>query len=267
MTTGNFAPPGRGLRIQFSNSLFAVIASEAKQSMQQHARSGGLLRRVASRNDVETQFRIPAAPRARVAASTSRPLKSEGAGNAGRAMRPQPCVRNKKAHKHSHHGHTGITRHSPRNGFTAYTALSPVTGLSCHRRLRSCPHRLDASVGASGPHDFAVRKIAPSSEAPPRVHRIPPRVRDDREPPLQRDGTGRGIRLICISEKQKYFFEKGWTGSRIRNHKRRPTGKSPASASVARRSKAISGCPQPAWRCAYGGYSLSRRNGPHRSAL
>jgi hypothetical protein len=23
----------------------------------------------------------------------------------------------KKAHEHNHHGHTGITRHSPRNGF------------------------------------------------------------------------------------------------------------------------------------------------------
>src|SRR5882724_3382557 len=33
----------------------------------------------------------------------------------------------KKAHEHSHHGHTGITRHSPRNGFTAYSALSPVS--------------------------------------------------------------------------------------------------------------------------------------------
>jgi hypothetical protein len=50
---------------------------------------------------------------------------------------------------------------------TAYIALSPVTGLSCHRRLRSCLHRLDASVGASGPHDFAVRRSAPSSEALP----------------------------------------------------------------------------------------------------
>jgi hypothetical protein len=29
-----------------------------------------------------------------------------------------------------------ITRHSPRNGFTAYFALSPVTRLCCHRRLR-----------------------------------------------------------------------------------------------------------------------------------
>jgi len=50
---------------------------------------------------------------------------------------------------------------------TAYSALSPVTGLSCHRRLRSCLRRLDASVGASGPHDFAVRWSAPSSEALP----------------------------------------------------------------------------------------------------
>src|SRR5258706_12330975 len=35
------------------------------------------------------------------------PRKTEGAGNAGRSMRPQPRVRNKKAHEHSHHGHTG----------------------------------------------------------------------------------------------------------------------------------------------------------------
>src|SRR5258707_1510555 len=56
-----------------------------------------------------------------------------------------------------------------RNGFTAYVALSPVTGLFCHRRQRisdlSAPgwadlpsRELDASVGASGPHDFAVRE-------------------------------------------------------------------------------------------------------------
>ncbi len=57
-----------------------------------------------------------------------------------------------------------ITRHSPRNGFTVSFVLSPVTGLSCHRRLREIiPPKLDASVGASGPHDFAVRKPALSS--------------------------------------------------------------------------------------------------------
>jgi hypothetical protein len=32
---------------------------------------------------------------------------------------------------------------------------------------------LDASVEASGPHDFSVRKKALSSLAPPRIHRIP----------------------------------------------------------------------------------------------
>jgi hypothetical protein len=71
---------------------------------------------------------------------------------------------------------------------TASFALSPVTGLSCHRRLRKFP-QLDASVGASGPHDFAVRSLRRSSRAPQsltanrpathhardaiRVHRIP----------------------------------------------------------------------------------------------
>jgi hypothetical protein len=41
-----------------------------------------------------------------------------------------------KAHEHSHHRSTGNTRLSPRNGFTAYFALSPATNSSCHRRQR-----------------------------------------------------------------------------------------------------------------------------------
>jgi len=39
---------------------------------------------------------------------------------------------------------------------TVSFVLSPVTGLFCHRRLRIF-RNLDASVGAPGPHDFAVR--------------------------------------------------------------------------------------------------------------
>ena len=48
---------------------------------------------------------------------------------------------------------------------TAYSALSPVTGLSCHRRSRgNCfLGELDASVGAPGPHGFAVRFTRRSS--------------------------------------------------------------------------------------------------------
>jgi hypothetical protein len=95
-------------------------------------------------------------------------LKSEGAGNAGRWMRPQPCVRNEKAHKHSHHGHTGNTRHSLRNGFTAYSALSPVTGLVCHRRLRKLP--FTDLTPASGRQDHTT---SPSAGARPRQKRSP----------------------------------------------------------------------------------------------
>jgi len=83
--------------------------------------------------------------------------KTEGAGKAGCPLHPQPRVRNKK--------HTSVvTTGSPETPsfpcamvLTACFVLSPVTGLSCHRRLAETPAKLDASVGASGPHDFAVR--------------------------------------------------------------------------------------------------------------
>src|SRR5450432_3883999 len=71
---------------------------------------------------------------------------------------------------------------------TVSFVLSPGTGLSCPRGLRTCIRKLDTSVGVSGPHDFSVRLSAVRQERI-RVHRIPPRVLDDREPPLC--GTGR----------------------------------------------------------------------------
>jgi hypothetical protein len=59
----------------------------------------------------------------------------EGAGNAGCPMHPQPRVRFGVVSMHTsiHSGGTGNIRHSPRNGSTAYIALSPGTGLSCPR--------------------------------------------------------------------------------------------------------------------------------------
>jgi hypothetical protein len=54
-----------------------------------------------------------------------------------------------------------IARHSPRNGFTAYVVLSPAIGLFVTVTLEKlASHELDASVEASGPHDFAVRVSA-----------------------------------------------------------------------------------------------------------
>ena len=72
-----------------------------------------------------------------------RPLiqRAQGMPGAQCARSRAWCVVNTRV---SHHGHTGNTRHSPRNGFNGF--------------LRSAVARqLDASVGASGPHDFAVR--------------------------------------------------------------------------------------------------------------
>ena len=72
--------------------------------------------------------------------------------------------------------------------------------------------RVDASVGASGPHGFAVRKVSALVSSAPRVHRIPPRVRDDREPPLQRDETVMHMQVIWVKREQEYFCKRGWTG-------------------------------------------------------
>jgi hypothetical protein len=74
---------------------------------------------------------------------------------------------------------------------TGSFVLSPVIGLSCHRRLADTSAKLDAGVEASGPHDFAVRIKRRSSSSASCVHRIPPRIRDDRErPSVGRDGCG-----------------------------------------------------------------------------
>jgi leucyl-tRNA synthetase len=63
----------------------------------------------------------------------------------------------------------------------------------------------------SGPHDFAVRFSA-VRQWHIRVHRIPSRVRDDREAPLEWDETVIDIRVIWVRREEEYFCERGWTG-------------------------------------------------------
>ena len=80
------------------------------------ARRDGLLR--FARNDVKSKYASAISRRdaPEFFMKSIRPEKSEGAGNAGCPMHPQPRVQMKKAHERSHHGHTGTTRHSPRKG-------------------------------------------------------------------------------------------------------------------------------------------------------
>ena len=54
---------------------------------------------------------------------------------------------------------------------------------------------------------------SPSASAPfvigtSRVHRIPPRVRDDREPPLMWDGTAVNTQLIWVRRKEEIILQK-----------------------------------------------------------
>jgi hypothetical protein len=93
---------------------------------------------------------------------------------------------------------------------TAYSALSLVTGLSCHHRQRDAKHhrQLDASVGASGPHGFAVRKQAPSSTRPLRPpHPAPTSVTIAIRPS---SGTGwRGWESDLGKKKTEIFLRMG----------------------------------------------------------
>jgi hypothetical protein len=129
----------------------------------------------------------------------------EGVGNAGCPLHPRSRVHVVVAEG------TRVTTSTPespgipaRNGFTAYFALSSVTGLFCHRRLRtdvlSAPGRADITSAnltpASGcqdhttspyaatslvrvlliAHRLITRPAIPSHTRRCRVHRIPPRV-------------------------------------------------------------------------------------------
>jgi hypothetical protein len=91
---------------------------------------------------------------------------------------------------------------------TVSFVISPVTGLSCHRRctellprnLTPASGRQDHTTSPSASARFVKRTIS--------VHRIPSRVRDDREPPLCGTGSNRFIPVSTkssseISENQK----------------------------------------------------------------
>ena len=122
-----------------------------------------------------TQLRDLAAQAARVCCKHPA-LKTKGAGNAGRSMRPQPRVQNKTKHTSIVTTVTAeITRHSrTRMVLTVSFALSPVTGLVCHRRPQEAL-LLKNLTPASGRQDHTTSPSASRAivESATRVHRIP----------------------------------------------------------------------------------------------
>src|SRR5712691_3897702 len=152
----------------------------------------------------------------------ARPLRSEGAGNAGRPTRPQPRMQMKKAHERSHHGHTGNHPAFPAQWF--YGLLRALPGdQAC---LTPSPALLIADLtpalgrqnDTTWPYASAsFVRLAFARLTPPRPPHPLPNVRDDRETPLYRAGTSGDMHLIWVERKRKYFCKRGWTrGSRKR---------------------------------------------------
>ena len=87
-------------------------------------------------------------------------------------MHAAPAVSCAKCTKESAHEHTGsaeASRLSLRNGFTAYSALSLATGfLATIAPEKLVSQKLDASIGASEPHDFTVRSSRARQSQPAR---------------------------------------------------------------------------------------------------
>ncbi len=91
---------------------------------------------------------------------------------------------------------------------TASFVLSPVTGLYCHRCRPDAKHRrqLSASVGAPGPHDFAVRLDSARLAPPTRPPHPAPNVRDDRDTPLFKRGGTAGISKAVSTKRPSQIF-------------------------------------------------------------
>jgi hypothetical protein len=142
----------------------------------------------------------------------SRP-SSEGAGKAGCPLHPRSVCENWK-HTAVTTGGGGSVRPSLRNGFNGFLralpsdrAFLPLSPAQCRKHCR----RLDASVGASGPHDFAVRRLAVRPHAPRvrrrcRVHRIPnPTFVTIAKRPSIGNGMARDKPVIWVKWKEGYF--------------------------------------------------------------
>src|SRR3954453_21442144 len=91
---------------------------------------------------------------------------------------------------------------------TVSFALSPVTGLYCHCRQQVTTCQLDASVGASGPHDFAVRlSVRSSGDTLASTASRPAFVTIAIRPSVGRDGAG--YRFDLGNSRTEIFSQRG----------------------------------------------------------
>src|SRR6202035_2524153 len=108
--------------------------------------------------------------------------------------------------------------------------------------IRVTSRELDTSVGVPGPHAFSVR-ISTIRQRHIRVHRIPPRVRDDHDTPLLVGRDGTEYMIFRIFGKAEYFFMKALTIAADKD-----VGRSVICPSDRPAAGSSSGCPHPTVR-------------------
>src|SRR5882724_6568414 len=128
--------------------------------------------------------------------------KSEGAGNAGCALHPRSHAQRAQKVRAQAYRAAENSRHSLRNGFTAYNALSPVSHVL-----------LPPSTPTSGRQDHTSLPYASAARVSRSlsVHRNPPLVVTTADAHSGWDGMAIDIHLICTSGKAKYFCFWGLT--------------------------------------------------------
>ena len=146
-----------------------------------------------SRHDM-SELCILSSPRAK--------QRAQGTPDAGRTR--EPCVQKKCTFTHASSTGQPDNPAFPAQWFTACFALSPVTGfLATVTSPMSPPAKLGASIGAPGPHDFAVRGIGRSSSPSPRPPHPTARIVTCATP-LVSGETGEFVQLICPTAKAEF---------------------------------------------------------------
>ncbi len=97
------------------------------------------------------------------------PPRTEGAGKAGRRLRPHRRVQWVERNAHGFDRYSRDIPAFPAQWLYGLYVLSPGSGLSCPRCLLGLTSRRSARVAAPEPHDFAVRcrRFRPAERSPP----------------------------------------------------------------------------------------------------
>ena len=138
-------------------------------------------------------------------AKMSRPLRSEGAGNAGRPMGPIAACAMSGVERTRVSQVTPASPGTPRAVVLRLISCSPRRPGSFATVARAPRRELAASVGASGPHVFAVRMPALSSLAPPASTASRPASVTIASRPSEWDGMGESIMLLPPRRQEQFL--------------------------------------------------------------